>query len=777
MKSRLLTLAFCVALPGALAAQDAEVQWCEPWNSEYSGDNATAGHVLGLWPFQPGAEMADASGRGHDLTLQGAKTTADGRFGSCLESFPGWPVDDQRHQATAKNHPDLSPPGPFTLELWIRPKPELNADYPDAFLLDKKYVADDDYQLILGGPDRYGSRVLRACLGFGSDSSTWHARPAKFEPGQWYHVAFTYDGSGTGSFYLNGMPWGSTRIEGRKAISPGKHSLSIGDRIGSYYHGFPGYLDQVRMCGRVLEFRRAKFELTSDRTCFLRMEPDATLRFAVTNLRPAPLSKGVVTIGLAGTTQQETPVADLAPGASLAVDYRLDTSLRPDPYSLAARLSVEGPAPYESEQSFAVRIVPRRLPSRFPVLMWGVYGNVTGEIERLKRIGFTHVLGLGADYGKIFEAGRPIEASDPEKVQATKRMLDQALANDIRVAASLSPGSAMRSKQEFQRVDREGKRYEREDVCGLFPELQQLCFNVGASVSQTYGGFPAYEAAMIHTEVRGHARPCFHEHDREAFRKEAGIDVPPEASGQRGVDYTKLPDFPESRVIPDDHPIYVYYRWYWKTGDGWNGLNTALHRGLKSTGRDDLWTYHDPAVRVAGVYGSGGQVDFLSQWTYSYPDPIRIGLATDELLAMAAGGPPHQQVMKMTQIIWYRSQTAPEPKGSRASCTTAGSRWCLASRRGAIVSRIPRRSTSWPGSSGRWCDRSGRRFSRCPAQEAMWLSWRALPRRCSPGGAPTAGAPVGRPTPTTSCSTPTCSPRSSSTKPSPNAAWMASACW
>jgi hypothetical protein len=65
---------------------------------------------------------------------------------------------------------------------------------------------------------------------------------------------------------------------------------------------------------------------------------------------------------------------------------------------------------------------------------------------------------------------------------------------------------------------------------------------------------------------------------------------------------------------------------------------------------------------VASVYGSGGEADVVSQWTYSYPDPIRIAVATDELLAMAGGAAQPQQVMKMTQIIWYRSQTAPEPK-------------------------------------------------------------------------------------------------------------------
>ncbi|MCS6862485.1 MAG: hypothetical protein NZT92_19455, partial [Abditibacteriales bacterium] len=117
-------------------------------------------------------------------------------------------------------------------------------------------------------------------------------------------------------------------------------------------------------------------------------------------------------------------------------------------------------------------------------------------------------------------------------------------------------------------------------------------------------------------------------------------------------------------------PLLVFYRWFWKQGDGWNDLHTALHRGLKSTGRvgngrravpKDLWTWHDPAVRVASVWGSGGEVDVLSQWTYSYPDPIRIGMATDELFAMARGRPVPPRVMKMTQIIWYRSQTAPEP--------------------------------------------------------------------------------------------------------------------
>jgi hypothetical protein len=62
------------------------------------------------------------------------------------------------------------------------------------------------------------------------------------------------------------------------------------------------------------------------------------------------------------------------------------------------------------------------------------------------------------------------------------------------------------------------------------------------------------------------------------------------------------------------------------------------------------------------VWGSGGNVDVISHWTYSYPAPIRIGLTTDELFAMAAGSKTPQDVMKMTQVIWYRSLTAPLKK-------------------------------------------------------------------------------------------------------------------
>ena len=45
----------------------------------------------------------------------------------------------------------------------------------------------------------------------------------------------------------------------------------------------------------------------------------------------------------------------------------------------------------------------------------------------------------------------------------------------------------------------------------------------------------------------------------------------------------------------------------------------------------------------------------VGQWTYAYPDPLRMTSAADELLAVSGGRP----VMHGIQLICYRSQTAP----------------------------------------------------------------------------------------------------------------------
>lgn len=634
----------------------------ESWQTGYTGKDASGSHVLGYWRFDAGAELADSSGKGHTLTLAGAKTIAAGKRGGALESFAGWPIEDKRHAAFAASKLALSPKGAFTIELWIKPTPQMSAEVSPVFV-DKKYAGHTDYQFRLTTADKGGARRLQVSLGFGDDSANFVSEP--FAPGDaWQHVAFTYDGAGEVRFFRNGAPIGVSRKPGRGAIASGKQVLSIGDRVGSYYAGFPGLIDEVRLCDGALEFRPLAIEFVSERKVWRRMEPAEPVRVVVRNLTKTAAAALKLTIFADAAGEEKFEIPSLAAGASHEVTRAIDTALRPGSYQLRARVETSGEISFTSEESMEFTLVPRSLPNRMPVMMWGIGGTgVREEMERLKDLGFTHCLGGGADYGAIWSAKKPVLPGKEEAVAATKAMLDFALANDFGIAFSLSPGGWLKDRTELQRVDRSGKPYaSRPDVNAALPGLAEFCQNVGASVAQTYRPFPAWQAALIDTEVRDSSQLSFSEFDRAAYRKFSGADIPEEVTLKNGVDWTKLKSFPAGRVIPDDDPILKYYRWFWTVGDGWNSLHSAVHRGIHSTGRNDVWTWFDPAIRAPSIAGSGGEVDVLGQWTYTNPDPLRIGYFTDELLAMAA--PHHQRAMKMTQLFWYRTQSAPKKEGA-----------------------------------------------------------------------------------------------------------------
>lgn len=648
-----------------------------PWAQFYSGEEASGPDVIALWQFLPGQETSDNSGHGHNLRLRGqSRFVTGGRFGNCLECFPSTGSKDTPNGAVVRNHPALSPSGPFTLELWIKPKPEL-AECDTAFLLDKKYLhyprdvptANRDYCLYLRrtGPGKFR---LVAYLGFGNDSAEFTSHEITLEPDRWVHVAFSYDGAGTGRFFCNGEAVGRTFHPGRGPIVAGQYDLVIGDRYGSLYAGFPGWIDQVRILSTIPNWAAGQLEIQLAplaRTAFIRMEENANVELTLRNDTPREMTNAVISWRFA-EQKGEQKVAQLAAGEEVSVKVPVDTRLRPDRYALniSVKATQENRA-VEVGREIPVIIVPRPIPDTMPVIMWG-----TGELDQIQELGFTHQLVTLADFDQIWKAEKPGPAVTPSQLVEKAEMLNEYLARGVGAIASLSPGSwVVRNaalQERFQRVDRKGQPYKDPNPCGLFPELNEFCYRVGASVGETFRGFPAFQAALIHTEVRDGTNLCFHEHDLVAFRSRTGRNIPDLVRSKWGVRYEKVPQFPENRVIADTDPVLLFYRWFWSEGDGWNGLHSAVHRGLKSA-RPDIWTFFDPAVRAPSLWGSGGEVDVVSQWTYTYPDPIKIGQATDELFAMAEGR-PGQQVMKMTQIIWYRSQTAPnlpEDESKRAN--------------------------------------------------------------------------------------------------------------
>ncbi|MBM3334298.1 LamG domain-containing protein, partial [Candidatus Sumerlaeota bacterium] len=416
-------LCFVSVVRAAEVRSASGVALSESFNAMYAGSDATGSHVIGLWQFDGEQRLQDASGNGHTLQLRGAKLSDEGRFGGALESFRGWQASDAPHHAVAKNSRALTPKGAFTIELWIKAKPDL-AGYAEAFLLDKKYADNTDYQLTLSAAGKSGQRRLIARLGFGEDSEQYDSQSFRCEAGVWHHIAFAYDGNGTGRFFVDGAAMGSSAVAGRAAVAPGKQNLVIGDRVGSYHHGFPGYIDQARICNGALEFSPASLEQVSLRKVFVRMEKPAALAFAVTNRLRTPLKGATAQFTLSGSPPKRAALPELQPGARHTLQYNLDTSLRPDQYHLIATLEIPGEKPVRSSEEFIVTIVPRQLPQHMPVVMWGAS---LGEVDRLKDLGFTHCIGIHADMGRIWEAGRPTDATSPERLPEVVAGLDYAL--------------------------------------------------------------------------------------------------------------------------------------------------------------------------------------------------------------------------------------------------------------------------------------------------------------------------------------------------------------
>ena len=427
-----------MVIAAAAFSWHASAQSAEPWQAAYAGEDATGQHVIALWHFdEDGDTIADASGNNHTGTLQGVVWRPDGRFGGCIESFPGWPVEDVRHAVQITNAPSLSPQGAFTVEMWLCPA-ETFEGYEEAFILDKKYVAHTDYQWVLEKPDALGQRRMRLALGFGAESETWwSSESAAFPKDTWAHVAFSYDGAGTVHFVHNGRSLGKSTKPGRGSICPGDHVLSLGDRVGSYYHGFPGRMDEIRITQGVREFRPLTVAAEHPRTAYLRMEPAPVLQFRLLNMRRDSLTGATATVSVPGLPGQTYPVPELAAGAS-HLEYPFDTRLRPGvyPVTIECRLG-DAPDAWSSRESYDVTLVPRKPPFRMPVVMWGSAAwNRSRRTSRAQGHRLYALPGIAAPTRRSGTAGARRRRQRPG-TRSQRRMLDEALVNDLGIVISL----------------------------------------------------------------------------------------------------------------------------------------------------------------------------------------------------------------------------------------------------------------------------------------------------------------------------------------------------
>ena len=153
--------------------------------------------------------------------------------------------------------PSLDVEGQFTIDFWMKPTPS------NSMTSLQGLVTSDFYGISIGNPWYSGWGII-AYLSTDGGASFVHTSEgngggAVVSPGQWHHIAASYDGSEL-QLYVDGQPWGKPVLH-TGAISPmlGGSFLAIGSEDGRTSGGdglrgrcFNGLIDEVDVFNRAL---------------------------------------------------------------------------------------------------------------------------------------------------------------------------------------------------------------------------------------------------------------------------------------------------------------------------------------------------------------------------------------------------------------------------------------------------------------------------------------------------------------------------------------------
>ncbi len=614
----------------------------DSWDEGHDNLNATASHVLGCWKFDE-LPLADASGHGSLLTLSGATSGAQGRFGGALTC--GAAVGGIRHAAvTAAPMPRLSPAGAFSAEMWVRVSVDALPGLP-AHLMDKMGAQMLDYRWSLLPADELGRRRMSVNLGFGTHSKEFVSEPVYLPGAQWKHLAFTYDAAGSVAFFLDSEAVGGGHAEGCGPVQPGTLALSIGDGLAAVA-GFPGDIDEVRLCDGVRGYASFALEVGGPRYVWQRMERPTPLKLTLTNLRSKPLLGADMTYSMAGAVQSFI-LPDLAPGASHVTELGPDTSLKPGAYTLEVMM---GGAEQRVRKVMQLHIIPRN-PPMLPVIMDGAREE---DLPHLRALACTHWTGL-SNIDTVY-----LGATDKYHHLAVQPRMDAGLLSGLRTVSALTPWRVAMTDSRLHRINREGKGYEPPDL-DAFSGLNHLSGTTGARLMTGFRDFQTWAGVWLNAAPRSTSQPGFSAPEREAYRKFSGQDIPAEVQSGGGVDWKTVAGFPTDRVLPDEHPLLKYYRWFWTAGNGWKGVNDLWYMGMdkRRQERSDVWTLHDPTISQPSIAGADTLANIIGDRTQDSRDPLLAGLCADQLLAMSTAHGREISIHGIIPLSWDREKVSP----------------------------------------------------------------------------------------------------------------------
>ena len=577
--------------------------------------------------------------------------------------------------------PHLTPPSAFEITAGLTLEKGYKYLSNQAMIYDAKYVAlpqgaaaekysrGFSFFLVPCGNDFYR---LAGAFGFGNESRQVMSWKVKLLPGELHKVAMRFTAGGEVIFFADGKRCGSSSLPAG-ALKESQLRPAFGERIGANYRPLGGTLKSV-------EIREIPFEplqllpAEGSRKVFERLEKGAVLHGLFRNALNTPLENITVKTSANSRGTAAKKLNKLLPRTTLPLEFPVETTLLPGEYQLQVDFFDKS-----GKRIFSKNLEYTLVPSYgdfLPVLLWGNYDN----FKDLRKIGFTHqIVHLFPKQGSFTAAAR----------KKWIPHLDANLKEGLYTFGTFHAHHRFLAARRFLRTDKEGKVYPRANLEASHPEVRLEFAEAVRSTVAGVGDHPAFDGALINSEVRDGSLPSFGSGvEPAAFKKFAGFEVPRTISGKSPMPYNGDPSFPWDRVISSKRKDLVFLRWFWDTGDGWNPLQTLLSRTMHETlkgfeHKKRFFTFYDPATRVPPRWGSGGEVDMLGQWTYTYPDPIKIGQATDELLAMAQGR-PGQKIGSMTQAIWYRSKTAPAGKS-----VTPSPAWLKEEKEAQFISIAP----------------------------------------------------------------------------------------
>lgn len=507
-----------------------------------------------------------------------------------------------------------------------------------------------------------GERIsMQGGVGLGDEVISFHSAQFDYEPEVWRLFSFYYDGQGTGMFFLNGKVIGKKTFEGKGPSAPGLRDIGFGERTGSTFAGLPGYVAQARLVKGIsnrLNYLGLTLEHPYKRTAFERMEKGQKLKFKIDYLLGGKIPDLNISYfdGLSEKIFKFTANDDSS-SAELELPLPCHGKVAAYIYKVHASGQREDGVKFESTVSFDYHICAR-LPEFMPIVLWD-----SSKLDNIKNTGFTHSLVWMDHLDKAaWDKAEPLPYN--HSFDSTKETLNKMMVMGLRALAKMSPSSYFSGQPEYAEIkkdylclNRDGTKNRR--VNFSLPRLQEHSFNAARSMANSLHMYPQVDMILNDSEFRDNTQLSFRPEDKEAFTKATGMkDIHEKILVKDGVKYSTIKDFPASRIIPENDPILTYYRWFWAGADGVPGILSQAWRGFQYSDNVHWKVLWDPVVRCPSKWGSGGDVDIISQWTYTYPDPLVMGMATDEVLAMLKGGPAHQNAGKMTQVIWYRSQTA-----------------------------------------------------------------------------------------------------------------------